>query len=94
MAVYGMNDCGKRWYRYLKNISVLEHVFGIEKYNYVIENDYEKHMLYEDELPYTDAVLVIPWKEFDYIKWELYSFVPDNCIFLSIQDFEDELIEI
>lgn len=94
MAVYGMNDSGKCWYRYLEKFTELKHVFGIEKYNYTIENDYEKHMLYEDELPHADAILVIPWKEFDFVKWELYSFVSDNCLYLTTQDFEDELTEV
>lgn len=92
MAVYGMSETGKKWYRYLERISTLQHVFGIEKLNYAIETEYEKYMLYGDELPEMDAVLIVPWRKFDFVKWELYSYVPDDCIFLSIQDFADELV--
>lgn len=91
-AVYGMNEYGKKWYQCLKAISRLEHVFGIEKLDYSIEKEYEKYMLYEDQLPPVDAILIVPWKEFDFVTWELYSFVPDNCKFVSIQNFADKII--
>lgn len=92
IAVYGMNDCGKKWYRYLEGIQALQHVFGIEKLNYAIETEYEKYMLYEDEIPSMDAILIVPWKEFDFVVWELYSFVSDHCIYLSAQKFIEELV--
>lgn len=90
IAVYGMNETGKRWYRRLTQIPTLRHIFGIEKLNYAPEEKYEKYMLYEDILPSADAVLIVPWKETNFVKWELYTFVSEHCIFANIHDFEEE----
>lgn len=90
VAVYGMGEVGLRIYDRLVTMNTVETVVGIEKLNYEKKENYNIFHLYEDELPVVDVVLVVPYKEFDYIKWELDNFVSDVCKIVSIQDFEWE----
>lgn len=84
IAVYGMDQKGKTLYDALVQAGL--EVVGIEKLNHAIDHRYHIYYLHEEEIPKTDAVVIVPEREYEYIKWELYNFISDNCIVLRMSE--------
>lgn len=90
VAIYGMNVVGKKIYDKLLKVEAVRNVFGIEKLNYANPGSYKVYYLFNEEIPEVDAIIVIPDREIDFIKWELYNFVSDTCRILGVSELEWE----
>ncbi len=84
IAVYGMDTKGKKLYEALLRMGL--EVIGIEKLSYARDNNYDVYYMHEEEIPETDAVVIVPEREFDFIKWELYNFISDRCKVLRMSE--------
>ncbi len=84
VAVYGMDQKGKKLYDALSQMGL--EVIGIEKLNYARDPDYDIYYMHDEEIPETDAVVIVPEREFEFIKWELYNFISDSCKILRMSE--------
>lgn len=84
VSVYGMDQKGKKLYDALVRMGL--EVIGIEKLNYALDPDYDIYYMHDEEIPETDAVIVVPEREFEFIKWELYNFISDRCKILRMSE--------
>lgn len=88
IAIYGMGALGKHLVEELKNSSLVEISYGIDR---CVDTDKNpiKVLTSEDELPLVDAVVVTPVLEFDMIKEKLCGRL--KAPFVSLEEILNEM---
>ena len=88
IAIYGMGALGKHLVEELKNSSLVEISYGIDRCVDTDKNSI-KVLTSEDELPLVDVVVVTPVLEFDMIKEKLCGRL--KVPFVSLEEILNEM---